>query len=122
MRGTPARATLLTPRARRPRPVDVASREPFIARQHHPARRWRRLRRAARTAGLGVVTLLALAALGITGLAAVHALRTTPLLAIGRVEVRGTRHVPETAVRAAAAIAPDTNLLALDLEGIVRRV
>jgi cell division septal protein FtsQ len=80
------------------------------------------VRRAARTAGVGVVIALAAAALGITGLTAVHALRTTPLLAIREVEVRGTRHVAETAVRAAAAIEPGTNLLALDVEGLVRRV
>ncbi|MBI3458634.1 MAG: FtsQ-type POTRA domain-containing protein [Candidatus Rokubacteria bacterium] len=117
-----ARPSLLVPRARPGRAVDVATREAFIASQRHPARRRRRLRRVRRVLGTVAGLGLGLAALGVVMAVVAHALRTTPLLGVRQVEVVGARRVPEAVVLAAAAIAPDANLLALDVEGIVDRV
>jgi cell division protein FtsQ len=117
-----ARPTLLVDRSRSRASVDVAAREAFIAHQRHPARRRRRLRRTLRVAGLALTTVLAVAALGVTAVAAAHAVRSTPLLGIRRVEVLGGRRVSEPAVLAAARIEPGLNLLALDVDGVVDRV
>lgn len=117
-----SRGALLVPRTRPGRPVDTASRQPFIASQRHPARRSRRLRRALRTTGWVLGTGLGLTVLAAVAGAGVHALTTTPLLAVRHVEVRGTRRIPEAAILAAARIEPGTNLLLLDSEAVVDRV
>jgi cell division protein FtsQ len=116
------RATLMVPRDRPQRAVDLATKDAFITGQRHGARRLRRLRRIFRVLGALAVSSLAVAALGVTGVAAAHVLQTTSLLTIRRIEVTGAARVPEAAVLAAARIEPGTNLLALDVEAVVDRV
>jgi cell division protein FtsQ len=118
----PIPPSLLIPRGRPGRTVDTATRDAFIARQRHPARRFRRIRRALRSAGRAAAVILAVAALGVTAAAAAHALTTTPLLGVWHVEITGLRRVPEAAVREAARIEPGANLLALDVEALADRL
>ena len=122
--GTPAvaRPTVLVPRDRPGRPVDVATRAAFIGRQRGRGRRLRRLRRPIRLAGAVVGAALVLLALAVTVFAAARTLRTTSLLAVSDIVVVGARRVPEAAVRAAARIEPGANLLALDVAPLVDRV
>jgi cell division septal protein FtsQ len=118
----PARPTLLVPRTRPGRAVDVATRETFIAKQRGRGRGLRRLRRALRFAGAGLTTALVVLALAVTGVTGTYAIRTTPLLAVSEVNVIGARRVPEPTVRSAAGIEPGANLLALDLAAVADRV
>jgi cell division septal protein FtsQ len=122
MRAVAARPTLLVPRVRPGRAVDVATRETFIAKQRGRRRHLRRLRRALRFAGAGLTTGLVFLALAITGATAAYALRTTPLLAVSEVTVVGARRIPEAVVRSAAGIEPGANLLVLDLAAVADRV
>ncbi len=121
-RPTLARPTLLLPRERPGRPLDLATRAAFIAGQRGRGRRLRHLLRSMRLLGTLASGALILAAGGITAAAGAHALRTTPLLAVTDVGVLGARRVPEAAVLAAAAIDPGTSLLALDPAEIGARV
>lgn len=118
----PARPTLLVPRDRPGRPVDVATREAFIARQRQRGRRLRRVRRSLRVLGSVVAAGLVLAAIAIAGAAAAHALLRSRLLAVSDVTVVGARRLSEAAVRAAAGIEPETSLLALDPAAVARRL
>jgi cell division protein FtsQ len=65
---------------------------------------------------------LAVAALGVTGSAALHALRTASVFAVARVDVEGTRRVPEATVLEAAGLAPGTNLFTVDPEAVQDRL
>ncbi|MBI4014311.1 MAG: FtsQ-type POTRA domain-containing protein [Candidatus Rokubacteria bacterium] len=118
----PARPTLLVPRDRPGRPVDVATRKAFIARQRQRGRRLRRVRRALRVLGAAVAVSLVLAAIAIAGAAAAHALQRSRFLAVSDVTVVGARRLSEAAVRAAAAIGPEQGLLALDAPAVTRRL
>ena len=122
MPAAPARPTLLVPRDRPGRPVDVATREAFIARQRQRGRGLRRVRRALRIAGSVVAAGLVLAALAVAGAAAAHALQHSRFLAVSDVTVVGARRLSEAAVRAAAGIGPETSLLALDAAAVARRL
>jgi cell division protein FtsQ len=124
-RARPAGASgpgLALPRGRPARPVDTAAREAFIARQRHPARRFRRIRRSLRRLGAAASGVLAVAALGVTAVAGAPALTTTPLLGVRRVDVVGLKRLPEGAVRSAARIEPGANLLALDVDALGDRL
>jgi cell division protein FtsQ len=114
--------SLVLPRGRPVRPVDTATREAFIARQRHPARRFRRMRRGLRRAGAVMAGVLAVVALGVTAVAVAHALTTTPLLGVRSVEVVGLKRLPEAAVLAAARIEPGANLLTLDVDALGDRL
>ncbi len=115
------RAVLLVPRARPAAPVDVATREGFIADQRHPARR-RRLRRTLRLVGRFAGVGLGAGVCLVVGAVGVHALRTTPALGVSQIEVLGAQRVPETMVLAAAGIEPGANLLSLDARAVEERV
>ena len=111
---------LVSPRARPATLPDLGERSAFVTGQRvERARRRRRwLRRAVRV--LPVAALLALASGGAA--LGTHWLLTTPRLAVASVEVRGTERLPPEQVRAAAAIAPGTNILRLDTTAVARRV
>jgi cell division protein FtsQ len=117
-----ARPTLLDPRVRPGRPVDAATREAFITRQRHRARRLRRVRRSLRALVAVLVAGLTLAALVVVVAAAAHSVGARGLLAVADLAVEGAHRVPEAAVRAAAGIEPGTSLLALDVAAVVDRV
>jgi cell division septal protein FtsQ len=101
---------------------DVAERAPFIGGQRVPRGRRRGAARRRR-AGLrlaGGVLLLVL--LGAAAVGAVHWLRTTPWLAVSRIEVLGTSRLAAEDVLSAAAIPPGANLLALDPAALAARI
>jgi cell division protein FtsQ len=107
------------PRARPERPTDLASRSRLIANQRH------RARLAGRSLGVLVRMLVlgaTLAGLGVAAFVAWDWVRRTPLLATRAVEVTGARRLDETAVRAAAAVEPGTNLFAVDVAATEARV
>jgi cell division protein FtsQ len=115
----PASRVLSGPRARPAPPADLASRSRLIANQRH------RARLASRSLGLLLRMLVVgavLAGLGVAVFVAWDWVRRTPLLATRTVEVVGARRLDEAAVRAAAAIEPGTNLLAVDVADAEVRV
>jgi cell division septal protein FtsQ len=116
------RRGLSSVRERAPRPADVASRAGLIAHQRRRARRARRSARRLRAVGRAAAVLVTAGALAIAALVAADWVRRTPLLAIQVVEVQGARRLDEEAVRAAAAIAPGTNLLQVDVAAAEARV
>jgi cell division protein FtsQ len=93
----------------------VATREPFIARQQHRNRRLRRVRRWARWLGTAAAAVLVATAIAVGGVAAVQAVRQSRLVAVAEVSVVGARRLSETAIRAAAAIEPETSIFDLDV-------
>jgi cell division septal protein FtsQ len=115
----PTTRALSGPRARLVPPADLASRSRLIANQRH---RTRRAGRAFRVAFRMFAVGLTLAALGMAAFVAWDWVRRTPLLATRAVEVSGARRLDEATVRAAAAIEPGTNLLAVDVQATEARV
>jgi cell division septal protein FtsQ len=114
----PSRA-LSGPRARPVPPADLASRSRLMGKQRHRARHaGRALRLLFRVFALG----LTLTALGMAAYVAWDWLRRTPLLATRAIEVTGAQRLDEAMVRAAAAIEPGTNLLAVDVRASEVRV
>jgi cell division septal protein FtsQ len=114
--------SLLIPREPPGQPVDAASRDAFIAHQSRRGHRLRRLRRALRLAGAAAGAAVVLLAVAITGVAGAHAVRRSGLLAVADLSVVGARRIPEATLRAAAAIEPGTDLLAIDPEAVVDRL
>jgi cell division protein FtsQ len=114
-----ASRALSGPRVRPERPTDLASRSRLIANQRH------RARLATRSLGLLLrllVLAVTLAGLGVAAFVAWDWARRTPLLATRTVEVTGARRLDEAIVRAAAAIEPGTNVLAVDVAATEARV
>ena len=111
--------TIISPRAARYALGDVGERSALIRRQ-----RVGRVSRRSRRRGGGRRLLLALVVLIVLGLqaAVVAWLLTTPRFAVGTVEVRGASRVPAERIRAAAAIAPGTNLWRIDPTAVVSRI
>jgi cell division protein FtsQ len=104
------------------RPADVASRAGLIARQRRHRHRLRRVLRSLATAGRILAAGLVVTALGVTATVGRHWLVTTPVFHVRVVEVQGVTRLDEADVRAAAAVAPGTSLLALDAAAVEARV
>jgi cell division protein FtsQ len=117
-----AGGSLLVPGSRSGRPAEVATRRSLIANQRHRARRLRWARRALRLAGRGFGAGLVVGTVLVVGSVASHWIRHTPLLAVTAVEIEGLHRLPEGVVRMAAAVAPGTNLLAVDPAAVAARV
>lgn len=107
------------PRGSAPVLADLGGRPAVIARQRVRRVRRRRARRAWRVwlVGLGLAGL-ALAGGGAGG----YWLLTSPRFAVGVLEVRGASRVPPERVRAAAGIAPGTNIFRIDPTAVAARV
>jgi cell division protein FtsQ len=116
-----SRRGLLTPRGSTAALADLGERPALIARQRvrrarRPPARGRGSRRAG-ALGLGV------ALLGLAGaVAGARWLLTSPRFAVSTVEVQGTARVPPERVRAAAGIAPGTNIFRIDPTVVAARV
>lgn len=116
---SPTSRALSGPRTRPAPPADLASRSRLIGKQRHRARLGiRALRVLLRALVLG----LTLTGLAVAGFVAWDWVRRTPLLATRAVEVAGARRLDEATVRAAAAIEPGTNLLAVDVAATEARL
>lgn len=115
----PTSRALSGPRTRPAPPADLASRSRLIAHQRHRSRlAGRSLRLVLRALVLGLI----LTGLAVAAVVAWDWVRRTPLLATRAVEVTGARRLDEGTVRAAAAIEPGTNLLAVDVAAAEARV
>jgi cell division protein FtsQ len=115
-----SRPGLVTPRGPAPALTDLGRRPAVVARQRvGRVRRRARVRRAWRAwlAGLGLGAL----ALGGAG-AGAHWLLTSPRFAVHALEVQGVSRLPAERVRAAAGIAPGTNLFRIDPTQVAARV
>lgn len=115
-----SRRGLVTPRGPAPALSDFGERPAVIARQRvGRARRRPRTRRAWR-AWLAVLGLgaLALAGAGAAG----HWLLTSPRFAVAGLEVQGASRVDAERIRAAAGIAPGTNIFRIDPTAVAARV
>lgn len=109
---------LLIPAPGPGRPLDLARRERLVARQ----RAWRR---RARRALRGIARTIVAAGLLTAGALAVRAVgdwaRTTPRLAVTRVEVVGAHRVDAAEILAATGLGPGSNLLTLDPAAVAAR-
>jgi cell division protein FtsQ len=113
---------LVTPRGSPPALTDLGARPTLIGRQRVVRARRRRAagaRRPWRAWGLGLAVGLGLATVGAV---AGHWLVTSPRFAVGAVEVRGAARVAPERIRAAAGIAPGTNIFRIDPAAVAARV
>jgi cell division protein FtsQ len=111
-------ASVLSPRTRAGRWSDLAQRDGLVAGQRvgrRPVDRVRQRLFVTRVAS----GLIVAAGLGLLALGAGRMVMASPRFAVAAIDVRGTERLSREQVLAAAAIAPGTHILKVDVEGAI---